>query len=166
MEKTPKYQLSQWKEEDRIRREDLNQDNINLESALVGMESRKLELIKVFDITKQLSDSPPWDISLTEMDPKSRTAIFLMFQMPDSTSYGIGLGGGHNGYIYGNTAGLMGWPLRIPEMRVTLIPIGNASEFTSRTGLTYKDFTYVRLYGPSTNSKLTGTFRCKGYVIL
>ena len=76
MEKTPKYQLSQWKEEDRIRREDLNQDNINLESALVGMESRKLELIKVFDITKQWSDSPPWDISLTEMDPKSRTAIF------------------------------------------------------------------------------------------
>lgn len=37
MEKTPKYDLSQWSRSDRILMEDFNRDNANLETALTAL---------------------------------------------------------------------------------------------------------------------------------
>ncbi len=168
MNKTENYQLSQWALPDRIMMEDFNSDNARIEAALTGLESRKLELVKVFDVTKTLSDVSYWAVDLKEMNHNNCTALFVFFQMPNTTSYSVALGTGsglHLGYVYGRQAGLMGWPLRNPEMSVTLIPIGGAQEFTTRTPLLYENLNAITLCPPSTNETLNGTFRCQGLII-
>lgn len=44
MEKTPRYQLSQWEKTDRILMEDFNADNANLEAALTALNTGKADL--------------------------------------------------------------------------------------------------------------------------
>lgn len=168
MEKTQNYQLSQWSMEDRIQMEDFNADNAIIETALTGLERRKLELVKVFDVTETLSEKSFWPIDVSQMHPENCTALFFFFNMPNSTSYGLALGNGtgtHIGYIYGSKAGIMAWSVHIPEMPITFIPIGNVQDFTNRTGYTFKDFKTLSLCPPSLNGKLNGTYRCQGLII-
>ena len=56
MKKTTNYQLNQWDAEDRILREDFNQDNKKLDDAIAALRDA-CPLVKVVDFTTQSTQS-------------------------------------------------------------------------------------------------------------
>lgn len=127
MEKTPNYQLNQWAMSDRIQMKDFNDDNTRLETALTGLETMKLGFEKVFDVSATLDKVSYWPVDISELHAGDSLAIFLLFSMSTSATYGLCLGQGrsYSTSVYAPVTAFMGWPLRNPGTPVVLLSSGN-----------------------------------------
>ena len=169
MEKTPNYQLNQWAMSDRIQMKDFNDDNTRLETALTGLETMKLGFEKVFDVSATLDKVSYWPVDISELHAGDSLAIFLLFSMSTSATYGLCLGQGrsYSTSVYAPVTAFMGWPLRNPGTPVVLLPIGGCDIISKRTTIPYSSLNYVSVYSTSaaSNPTISGTFRCQGFRI-
>ncbi|WP_297871428.1 hypothetical protein [uncultured Oscillibacter sp.] len=93
MEKTPRYQLSQWEKTDRILMEDFNADNANLEAALTALntedrrlDSVKLQIVTLLDKSYSVTESPLLSIPVNG-EEMGKCAIVCVDILPgDATS--------------------------------------------------------------------------------
>ncbi|MCI8400289.1 MAG: hypothetical protein HFF90_12975 [Oscillibacter sp.] len=143
-------------------------NSIVVRDTIKALETRKLELIPVLDISVTLTTETSWKIDLREMHLSERMAVFFFFTMPDSKTYTLNYGSSTSGrvvWFYGKNAGFMGVPLRMPDMPVTLLPLGGVQEVTPKSGYTYKALDTLTVYNYTVNTAMPGTFRFQGFVI-
>lgn len=84
MKKTTNYQLSQWDAEDRILREDFNQDNKKLDDAIAALRDA-CPLVKLVDFTSQSSQSK-MEISLADIDLSDYRELWIYPKFSASTT--------------------------------------------------------------------------------
>lgn len=84
MKKTTNYQLSQWDAEDRILREDFNQDNKKLDNAIAALRDAS-PVVKLLDVTTQSSQSK-MEISLADIDLSDYRELWIYPKFSASTT--------------------------------------------------------------------------------
>lgn len=84
MQKTTNYQLSQWDAEDRILREDFNQDNKKLDDAIAALRDAS-PLVKLLDFTTQSSQSKV-EISLADLDLRNYRELWMYITFSSTTT--------------------------------------------------------------------------------
>ncbi len=84
MKKTTNYQLSQWDAEDRILREDFNQDNKKLDDAIAALRDAS-PVVKLLDFTAQSSQSK-MELSLADIDLTDYRELWIYVRFSASTT--------------------------------------------------------------------------------
>lgn len=130
MNQTEHYKLSQWEPSDRVQMEDFNGDNAKLEAAL----SRKLELVKLFDITENLpGEDSTWTIPLDKDVMSRAVAVFFSLQLQSNDHYlSLGRGSPHLLTLKGMQISAALFLPGIPGMQTCFVPLDGHS--TQRTG--------------------------------
>lgn len=90
MEKTPRYQLSQWEKTDRILMEDFNADNANLEAALTALNTGKADLA-AFNSAKSALQTE--DARLNSVKLEFVTLLDKTYTASDTTQLNIPING-------------------------------------------------------------------------
>lgn len=89
MEKTPKYDLSQWNRSDRILMEDFNRDNANLEAALAALNTGKADVSALNSAKSALQKE---DARLDSVKLEYKPIKTYSFTVTDATEYTLELG--------------------------------------------------------------------------
>lgn len=84
MKKTTNYQLNQWDAEDRILREDFNQDNKKLDNAIAALRDA-CPLVKVVDFTTQSTQSKV-EISLAGQNMENYRELYIYVTFSSTTT--------------------------------------------------------------------------------
>lgn len=149
MEKTPRYQLSQWEKTDRILMEDFNADNANLEAALTALNtavgqkaaasalnsakaaleaedrrlnSVKLEFVTLLDKTYTASDTTQLNIPINGAAIGQCVAACIDVYSSNSTRSDLTLGFGNNGGAYGGEYMAPYSTTRVTDALLPLVP--------------------------------------------
>ena len=89
MEKTPKYDLSQWEKTDRILMEDFNADNANLEAALAALNTGKADVSALNSAKSALQTE---DARLNSVKLEYKPIRTYSFTVQNATEHTLDLG--------------------------------------------------------------------------
>lgn len=92
MEKTPRYQLSQWEKTDRILMEDFNADNANLEAALTALNTEVGKKAEASALNSAKSALQTEDARLNSVKLEMVTILDKTYSVSNSTTLSIPVG--------------------------------------------------------------------------
>lgn len=92
MEKTPRYQLSQWEKTDRILMEDFNADNANLEAALTALNTEVGKKAEASALNSAKSALQAEDARLNSVKLEMVTILDKTYSVSNSTTLSIPVG--------------------------------------------------------------------------
>ena len=149
MEKTPRYQLSQWEKTDRILMEDFNADNANLEAALTALNTEvgkkaeasalnsaksalqtedarlnsvKLEMVTILDKTYSVSNASTLSIPVGALGSYAVVAVDLA--LPNATTTIKGEGSSESAISLSGDASLSGALAEVSgKSRILMFPM-------------------------------------------
>lgn len=150
MNKTQKYDLSQWELTDRVEMKDFNADNAKIEKALTALDGklgsarsglegkldsavadlnrRKLELITLLDETRTFTgNTNAWVVQMNSEDFARSVAVFVNIQCSSSIECQLGVNSGYTVNLLGDNLSAVLFTGGIPGLRTAFLPLDGQS---------------------------------------